>query len=728
MSGGARLLAVYKIRADTDIAGRCKGRDLDGRHSISIAVLTDNQDDVALINGTLRDAGHAAHCHWINNPKDLGKTLSAENVELLILNCDSYQDSVRQVIKQKDRFNPEVPVIALQTEADEASIQKAMANGACDLVSIGLKDRLKSVVTRELRALRVERALNSTIHSATEYKKQLKDYMQSSASAIALVEQGIITDVNDAWLSLFRSASNDEVVGLPLMDNFESESQAAIKGALIAAIEGKWAANEKLIARSHITSDDTNEVHLEFRKFSFDNEPCVQVRITPDRSSEEPTKLVHDALKRDPTTLFFHRAQFLDRIKKRLSRKPSSGTHVLAYVRVDNFSGVLEKVGILNSDEILAQFAEVVRKRMHPRDVAGRFEGTALMVLLERGRVRDAEVWGKQLCKNIRNRTFEVEDRSTNLTCTVGVCAANEIFSSLEEFVAATIDAYNMGMEAGGNTAMLSESADEDSKQKEFDAIWVKHLKSALMDDRFRLAQLPIAGLRSDGIEMYDLLVRMLDEQGNSVLPSEFLPAAERNNMMKNIDRWMIRAAMDFCHESEADRVFVRLSRQSVLDTTTIAWMEQEFDDVKFDCTRLVMQIPERDAAKHIKQTRAIVKQLRKMGVGFAIEHYGVDQERFQILDILKPDYIKVDGELMHTLMTDPDMQKSVEKIVRAAAERDIKSIAERVENANAMAVLFQLGLDYMQGHYVNEPEVVLQATTASNRVSLAELTAAKAG
>ncbi|MDH3416196.1 MAG: diguanylate cyclase [Gammaproteobacteria bacterium] len=367
---------------------------MNGRHSISIAILSESQDDVALINSTLRDAGHAAQCHWIKTPTDLSKLLANEPVELLILNCDRYPDTIKQVIKQKDRHNPEVPVIALQEEADEKRILEAMKNGACDLVSIGLRDRLQSVVTRELRALRVERALNSTIHSATEYKRQLKDHMQSSSSAIALVEEGIITDVNDAWLGLFRAASNDEVSGLPLMDNFERESQAAIKGALVAAIAGKWAAGEKLIAKSHITSDDSNEVHLEFRKFVFDNGPCVQVRISAAaKQIQEPTKLVHDALKRDPTTLLFHRAQFLERIEKRLRRKPASGLHALAYVRIDNFADVCERVGILNSEEILAQFAEAVRKRMHPRDVAGRFEGTALMVLLERGKARDAEVW-----------------------------------------------------------------------------------------------------------------------------------------------------------------------------------------------------------------------------------------------------------------------------------------------------------------------------------------------
>jgi diguanylate cyclase (GGDEF)-like protein len=701
---------------------------LSTRHSISIAVLSENEDDVALINSTLRDGGLAADCHWVEKPDDIGAVLTDEDVELLILNCDRYSQSARQVIKQKDRHNPEIPVIGLKEQADEAAIQQAMDEGACDLVSLGNKARLKAVVSRELRAMRVERALNSTIFSVSEYKKQLNDYMQSSPDAIALVEDGIITDVNEAWLELFRAASTEEIVGLPVMDSFESESHAAIKGALVATIAGKWDIDEPLLARSHVATDDDSEVHLQFRRYVFDNGPCVQVRIAPvDKASEEPTKLVHDALKRDPTTLLFHRAQLVERITGRLARKPKSGLHALAYVRIDSFSKVAEQVGILNSDEVLAQFAEALRKRLHPRDVAGRFEGTALLVLLERGSARDAEVWGKQLCEHIRRQTFEVEDRSAQLTCTVGVCPASEVYASLEEFVAATVDAYKLGKEAGGDTVFLSEAAQEDTKRQEYDAIWLKHLKAALMEDRFRLAQLPIAGLRSDSVEMYDLVVRMVDERGNSILPSEFLPAAERNNMMKNVDRWMVKAAIDFCEQSDADRVFVRLSRQSVLDATTVGWMDREFEKHNFDCSRLVAQIPECDAARHIKQTRELVDRLRRMGIGFAIEHYGVDQERFQILEVLKPDYIKIDGEVMHTLMTDTAQQRSVEKIVRAAREHKIKTIAERVENANAMAVLFQLGLDYMQGHYVHEPEVVLEDADSGTRNTLESLKAVTA-
>ncbi|MEM7504145.1 MAG: EAL domain-containing protein [Pseudomonadota bacterium] len=153
----------------------------------------------------------------------------------------------------------------------------------------------------------------------------------------------------------------------------------------------------------------------------------------------------------------------------------------------------------------------------------------------------------------------------------------------------------------------------------------------------------------------------------------------------------------------------MRLSVQSLTDATLIPWLKGEFAKHHMEPGRLCLQVGEQDAARFIKETRSIVSELRKIGVAFALEHYGIDRGRLQILDILKPDYIKIDGELMHTLTTEPDMQEQVRRVVAAASQRGIETIAERVENANTMAVLFQLGFHFMQGHYVHEPEVVLQ-------------------
>jgi EAL domain-containing protein (putative c-di-GMP-specific phosphodiesterase class I) len=178
---------------------------------------------------------------------------------------------------------------------------------------------------------------------------------------------------------------------------------------------------------------------------------------------------------------------------------------------------------------------------------------------------------------------------------------------------------------------------------------------------------------------------------------------------MQNIDRWIITASINYCNTGAATQVFVRLSRHSMQESSLIPWITKELKNGQVDPGRLCLQVPEREAAKHIKHTKKVVDELRKLGVRFALEHYGIDKTRFQILDILKPNYIKIDGQLMHTLTTDTKMQDSVQKVATAAAQRNIETIAERVENANAMAVLFQLGVHFMQGHYVHEPEVVLQ-------------------
>lgn len=679
------------------------------QNSVSIAVLTRTQEDVEHVNATLRGAGHAAHCHWVADPSQFDETLSSEAIELVMVYADHYKDDIRQVARQKDTYQPELPVIAVKADVDEAAIQEAMKAGARDLVTPDNVPRWLAVVGRELRALRLERALNATVNAANEYKRQLHDYMQRSESAIAYAQDGIITSANSAWLQLFRAASEDEVVGLPLMDSFESESHAAIKGAIVATTKGKWQKDERLDAKARTGKSDPAPLELSFQLVEFEDGPHVQISIAQRAPVvEEPTKLVHDALKRDPTTLFYHRQQFLERLAKRTAKKLSSGMHILACIQPDHFSTIQGDTGIIASEDILAQLAEQVRLRLHPRDFAGRFEGTSIMVLLERGNESDAQGWGQQLVDHIREFDFEVGEQVVNMTCTVGVCAVSGVYATTEELVSAVMTTTRAAKKAGGNRSVLNDTKDEDTRLRRFDAIWVKHIRAALMENRFRLAHLPIAGLRNDAGAMFDMLVRMLDEQGNSVLPSEFLPAAERNNLIKTIDRWIVTASMDFCLEEKADQVFVRLSRQSLKDSALIEWVKEKLQARKLDPAKLCLQVTERDAAKHIKPAQKLASDARKAGIRFALAHYGVDQNRMQILDLLKPDFIKIDGELMHTLTSDTTLQENVRELTEAANKRGIQTIAERVENANAMAVLFQLGVNYMQGHYVHEPEVVL--------------------
>ncbi len=686
---------------------------MNNEQDISVAVLSKNQDDVELVNSSLRSAGYAAHCEWIKDPHEFDLLISEQDIDLVLLNQTEYTDSIRDTVRQKTAFCPEVPVIGIADDVNEADIVEAMAAGASDLVSLHNKPRLQAVVARELRAIRVERALNSTLTSVNEYRKQLKTYVQTAKFAVADVQEGIIINANAAWLALCGMQEVEDVIGMPLMDHFDSSSHTGLKGALTATLKGKWQSDEQLDAKIKSADKSICDVKLEFAQVYVDNAPSVQIKIIPpaDTANSSNPDRAYDALKRDPTTLFLHRSEFLEQMQKKLTEKLKFGVNLLVYIKPDNFTDISNRVGILNSEEILVQFAEEVRGKLQQSDFAGRFEGTAMLVLIERGNERDAVKWAEQLIKHVAQKVFVVGQISTQLTCSIGICMYSSIYDNQGELVTATVKAYAKARAAGGNTLFLNNDTDEGTKIRQYDKLWVRHIKAALMDNRFRIVQLPIAGLRSETSAMYDVLVRMIDESNNQVLPSEFLPAAERNQLGKTIDRWVMSATLNFCKATSPDKVFIRLSAQSIQDDSLIEWLSGEIRTIGVAAEKLIIQIPEQLARKHINESKNLADGIRKIGAGFAIEHFDVDSVQLQLLDVLRPDYLKIDGQLMHSLTGDSELQRKVGDVVKAANERQILTIAERVENANTMAVLFQLGISYMQGHYVHEPNVVLDET-----------------
>jgi EAL domain-containing protein (putative c-di-GMP-specific phosphodiesterase class I) len=140
------------------------------------------------------------------------------------------------------------------------------------------------------------------------------------------------------------------------------------------------------------------------------------------------------------------------------------------------------------------------------------------------------------------------------------------------------------------------------------------------------------------------------------------------------------------------------------------AWLETRIKNSDTDPTRIVFQVTEAAAASHLKQTRDMALRLKKTGFGFSVEGFAGGPGTGQIIGHLPMDYLKIDGSLMQGLAADTKLQERVGAIVKEARGRKVRTIAERVEDANTMAVLWQLGVQYIQGYQIREPEVVLSA------------------
>jgi multidomain signaling protein FimX len=676
--------------------------------AVPLIVMTRSQDHVEAINSTLRNAGHPVHCTWLPDARDLSDAITQLNPEMLIAFIDELGIDMGSLAKIKQQSAPEMPVVIVREQVDEAIIADAMRSGAQDVVTLANRSRLQSVVGRELRAHRLERALSSTLSSAREYREQLQRFLEGSADAITHVQEGIIVDANRAWLELFGYSGEDALTGTPLMDLFELETHPALKGALVACLQGKWT-DHALKVQALLSDGSSVPLTLTLARANYENEPATRVSIAANnKSADHDLELqLAQAVKNDASTGFLQQRYLLIAIQDRCANAMKGGVRQFAYVKPDRFTDIQSAIGVLASEDFMGQFAEAVRMELTANDLCGRFGGNGFLILLERGTARDVETWAENVVARIRDHSFSFDEKNFVVTVTVGLGLLPPTNPDIGSAIADAVSATRRGRELGGNQMYAVDKSDTDTRVQAYDKIWVKHIKSALMENRFRLVQQPIASLLGEDKGMFDVLVRMLDEQGGEVLPAEFIRAAERNDLMKNIDRWVIGASMSFAANRKASCIFVRLSKDTILDKSVVSWLETQLRSLKIEPKRLCFQVTEEIATQYVRQTTDLSESLRKLGFRFALEHFGTGRDPFKLIDSIGMNFIKVDGSLMQGLSTNQLQQQRVKGLVEAAKRKGVETVAERVEDANTMAVLWQLGVEFIQGYFVNAPEDV---------------------
>ncbi len=682
--------------------------------AVPLIILSSTREPVEAVNGILRRAGQPAHCTWIPALPDLADALVQINPELLVV-IGSAAEEAAPAARIRDQTAPEVPLIIVAERFDEEAVGIAMRRGARDVVSLSCPMRLEAVLLRELRSFRLERALNLTLQSARDYRRQLETVLERSNDAIAQVQEGIIVDVNDSWLQLFGIPARDAVVGQPLMDLFDANSHAALRGALAACIQGRWS-DHVLSAAAIARNGGTIPLDIVLSAGQIEDEPCVRLIVPARRRDENQLAAdLADAVRRDPATGMLHRRALIEALRERLSAPMPGGVRYLVLVRLDKFASIERDAGIDGSENVLGEFADLLRSQLAPRDLVGRFGGVAFLALIERGNERDIEAWTEQLLERTRRHVFHVGTKSLNATCSLGLAVVPHRNPDLGAAIDDALDACRRARQRGGNQASTVDRADADTRVQAYDQIWVKHIKSALMENRFRLVQQPVASLVGEELQMSDLLVRMVDLQGKEVLPAEFMPAAERNDLLKNIDRWVIGASLSLVAQRKPDCVFVRLSRDSIVDASMPDWLDGQLRASKAQPARVCFKITEEVAGSHLAQLQVVVRALKQRGVRFAIERLGTGRDPLGLMQSVPLDFVKIDGALLQGIAGNEDVQRRVRAIVEVAQQRRIQTIAERVEDANTMAVLFQLGVQFVQGYFVQEPqEVVLAAAPAS--------------
>jgi diguanylate cyclase (GGDEF)-like protein/PAS domain S-box-containing protein len=421
----------------------------------------------------------------------------------------------------------------------------------------------------------------------------------------------------------------------------------------------------------------------------------------------------HDAL-----TGLVNRREFERRLEEAVeSGHRGDGQHVLCYIDLDRFKVVNDTSGHLAGDSMLREVAKLLRDAVRDSDTVARLGGDEFGMLLIGCPLEKARQIADDVCRAVADYRFVWKDRIFNIGTSVGLVEVSRESGTLEELLAAADSACYVAKKQGTGRVAVYSARDEALARHTGEIQWLQRLQTALKENRFQLYHQPIVPAFGDdgGGPAMEVLVRLQDEAGHEVPPSDFVRAAERYRLMGLVDRWVVQTTLAALGRGAipipATRsVAINISGQTLGDTQFLEFVVECLDSTGVSPAQVCFEITESAVVANMDHARRFVGVLHGMGCKFALDDFGSGVGSFSNLKNLPMDYLKIDGSFMRNLGKDSVNQAMVTAMIKLARTLNFKVIAEQVEDADALEAARRMGVDYVQGYAIGKPVPMLLA------------------
>ena len=418
----------------------------------------------------------------------------------------------------------------------------------------------------------------------------------------------------------------------------------------------------------------------------------------------------------DLMTGLYNRREFGRRLVQVIQKIDAGGpAAALLYFDLDQFKVINDTSGHSSGDELLSQLAALLGSHLVEGEVLARLGGDEFGILLAPATREQALEFAEKMRMEIDGFVFSSEQRTYAVSVSIGLILLDRPGLSQREVLSLADTACYMAKERGRNRVHLYSEKDAETTQRRSEIEWASRLRQALIDDRFVLHYQELSELQpaqaSEGIHM-ELLIRLRAEDGSMVPPGAFIPAAERFGLMLQLDRWVVDTALaNFSRLHPSGKPVhlcaINLSALTVEDDSFAQFVLERLQRYQVAPERVCFEITETAAVASMVRVIELMDTLRKVGCKFSLDDFGAGMASFGYLKNLPVDYVKIDGSFIRNIQTDPISQSIVRAVTDIGHQLGLKVVAEWVADEKSLQILRDMRVDYAQGFFVHQPELV---------------------
>ncbi|MBN1410758.1 MAG: EAL domain-containing protein [Spirochaetales bacterium] len=573
--------------------------------------------------------------------------------------------------------------------------------------------------------------LKAEINEREEIEKMLSREKERAIVTLESIGDGVITTDTESRImylnpvaELLTGWTREEAVGKHLKEVFNVVYKMSHK-AVEYTVERVVKENRVIKLSGKIILKNRNGQEFEINESiasirDENNKILGAVIVIHDKSETQKMsrKLSYQST-HDILTGLYNRFHFEQSVMDMIgSRRQDRQEHILCYIDIDKFKVINENSGYIAGDDLLRQVSQILLSSTRAADIVARIGGDQFGILLPNCPLPKSIEIAEDIIKKINNLHFQWKDKNFKISVSVGIVQIGEKAENFEEILGNANIACNLAKNKGGNRIHLYYQEDAELVQYHTEMNFLPILNKALRDNRFCLYAQPIQPIhintsgQKEG-EHYEILIRMITDDGQILPPNDFLSAAENYNIMPAIDRWVINKLFSSYKNNKGNshntdlakyKYSVNLSGSSLNDDKFMDFIEEQYKRYNIPPSFICFEITETVALSNFSKVIKFITEMKKYGCYFSLDDFGRGWTSFNYLKNLPVDFLKIDGSFVREIVNDPVDFLLVETINHLGHVLGLQTIAEFVETDEIFAKLKEIGVNYAQGYYISKP------------------------